>query len=291
VGLGSQDEISTANFNALAISFAEQAQQHGGERVALQRGCQLKSIETSGEGYRLSTSQGEIHAKFVVVSAGGHSLLYAQRMGYGLQYSCLPIAGSFYYTPQVLNGKVYTVQNPLLPFAAIHGDPDILEPGTTRFGPTALVLPLLERHKLSSFPEYLQVLRPDLKVAKVMFDLFKQKAIRNYMIKNTLFEIPVLRRHLFLKDARKIVPSLRREDLRFAGGIGGIRPVLIDKEQRKLHLGEARIAPGNGLIFNMTPSPGATSCLGNAENDLRLIVEQLGCHFDEAALQRDLHGE
>ncbi|MFU8838751.1 MAG: FAD-dependent oxidoreductase [Thiohalomonadaceae bacterium] len=291
VALGSQDEISTANFSALAISFAEQAQQYGGERVSLQRGCQLKSIDAAGEGYKLVTNQGEIHARFVVVSAGGHSLLYAQRMGYGREYSCLPIAGSFYYTPQVLNGKVYTVQNPLLPFAAIHGDPDILEPGKTRFGPTALALPLLERHQLSSFPEYLQVLRPDMQVARVMFDLLKQKTIRNYLFKNMLFEVPVLRRRLFLKDARKIVPNLRLEDLSFAGGIGGIRPVLIDKEQRKLHLGEARIAPGNGLIFNMTPSPGATSCLGNAENDLRLIVEQLGCGFDEAALQGDLHGE
>lgn len=290
VALGSQDEISTANFNALTLSFAAQAQTHGGERVAIHTNTQLKTIEESGEGYRLQTNQGEIHARFVVISAGGHSLLYAQRMGYGLQYSCLPIAGSFYYTPQVLNGKVYTVQNPLLPFAAIHGDPDILEPGKTRFGPTALALPLLERHKLSSFPEYLQVLRPDMKVARVMYDLFKQKAIRRYMVKNALFEIPVIRRHLFLRDARKIVPSLQLEDLSFAGGIGGIRPVLIDKEQRKLHLGEARIAPGNGLIFNMTPSPGATSCLGNAENDLKLIVEHLGCRFDETALQGELHG-
>lgn len=291
VALGSQDEISTANFSALAKSFVEQAQAGGGERVDLRLNTQLKSIEAEGEGYRLTTNQGEITARFVVVSAGGHSLLYAQRMGYGRQFSCLPIAGSFYYAPQVLNGKVYTVQNPLLPFAAIHGDPDILEAGKTRFGPTALVLPLLERHKLSSFPEYLQVLRPDMQVAKVMFDLFKQKAIRNYMMKNTLFEIPVVRRRLFLKDAQKIVPNLRLEDLSFAGGIGGIRPVLIDKENRKLHLGEARIAPGNGLIFNMTPSPGATSCLGNAENDLRLIVEHLHCRFDEAALQTELHGE
>ncbi|MBW6477524.1 MAG: FAD-dependent oxidoreductase, partial [Chromatiales bacterium] len=225
VALGSQDEISTANFSALAISFADQAQQYGGERVSLQRGCQLKSIDAAGEGYKLVTNQGEIHARFVVVSAGGHSLLYAQRMGYGREYSCLPIAGSFYYTPQVLNGKVYTVQNPLLPFAAIHGDPDILEPGKTRFGPTALALPLLERHQLSSFPEYLQVLRPDMQVARVMFDLLKQKTIRNYLFKNMLFEVPVLRRRLFLKDARKIVPNLRLEDLSFAGGIGGIRPV------------------------------------------------------------------
>jgi malate dehydrogenase (quinone) len=46
-----------------------------------------------------------------------------------------------------LNGKVYMVQNDKLPFAALHGDPDILENGKTRFGPTALALLVLERYK------------------------------------------------------------------------------------------------------------------------------------------------
>ncbi|MCW8829004.1 MAG: FAD-dependent oxidoreductase, partial [Gammaproteobacteria bacterium] len=290
VALATRGETSAIDFNALAHSFAEQARACGGERVALQLGTEVKAIEASGEGYRLSTSRGELRANFVVVSAGGHSLLYAQRLGYGREYSCLPIAGSFYYTPPMLNGKVYTVQNPKLPFAAIHGDPDLLEQGKTRFGPTALALPLLERHNLRTFSEYLEVLRPDMDVARVMFNLLGEREIRNYMFKNMLFEVPLLRRHLFLKEAQKIVPSLKLEDLTFAKGIGGIRPVLIDKANRKLHLGEARIAPGNGLIFNMTPSPGATSCLGNAENDLNRIAEHLQCTVHRDRLAAELHG-
>ena len=34
-------------------------------------------------------------------------------------------------------------------------------------------------------------------------------------------------------------------------------------------LGEASITELEGIIFNMTPSPGATSCLGNAERDIK----------------------
>jgi len=291
VALATQGEISAVDYNALANSFAEQAQQQGGDRIELQLGTEVKSIEAAGDGYLIKSNQGELEADFVVVSAGSHSLLYAQRMGYGLEYSCLPIAGSFYYTPKVLNGKVYTVQNPKLPFAAIHGDPDLVEEGKTRFGPTALALPLLERHKLRTLPEYFEVLRPDLDVAKVFFDLMKEGEIRRYMMKNMLFEIPLIRNRLFLKDAQKIVPSLKLEDLTFAKGIGGVRPVLIDKPNRRLHLGEARIAPGNGIIFNMTPSPGATSCLGNAEHDLNAIAEYLQCTVHRDALQHDLHGK
>ena len=51
-------------------------------------------------------------------------------MGYGLDYSCLPVAGSFYMSDKrLLKGKVYMVQNPKLPFAALHGDAAILADG------------------------------------------------------------------------------------------------------------------------------------------------------------------
>lgn len=35
-----------------------------------------------------------------------------------------------------------------------------------------------------------------------------------------------------------------------------------------LVMGEAKIDTGEGSIFNMTPSPGGTSCLENAEIDM-----------------------
>ena len=180
------------------------------------------------------------------------------------------------------------MQKKSLPFAAIHGDPDVLVPEKTRFGPTALVLPMLERYNLRTVGDFLKVFRPDWRVMKVLWDLFRVSEIRNYIFKNFLFEVPFIRRLLFLHDARKIVPDLELKELEFAKGIGGVRPVMIDKLNRKLHLGEAKINPGTGIIFNMTPSPGATSCLGNAETDMRIIAEYLGCRIDEARFHNEL---
>lgn len=82
--------------------------------------------------------------------------------------------------------------------------------------------------------------------------------------------------------------EIKLKDLTFAKNTGGIRPVMIDKKNHKLHLGEAQFSPGNGLIFNMTPSPGTTSCLGNAEKDLRIIVDYLNANFDETSFNHDL---
>ncbi len=288
LALGVRNEYSAVNFQLLSQTFAADAQAVVNKSVEVRLNTRVKQIESKGDGFDVVTDQGVINARFVVVSAGGHSLLFAQRMGHGLEYACLPVAGSFYYTPSTLNGKVYTVQNDKLPFAAIHGDPDVLMPGKTRFGPTALMLPMLERYNYSTIPEFMQVFSLDGPVLAVMKDLLKVKDIRDYLFKNMLFEVPILRRHLFLKDARKVVPTLQLKDLTFAKRVGGIRPVMIDKINRKLHMGEAKIDPGNGIIFNMTPSPGATSCLHNAEKDMRIIAQRLGCGIDDVALDGDL---
>jgi malate dehydrogenase (quinone) len=292
IALGSTDEYTAVNFEALSRSFVRQAQIEAGKQpektVDVHYNRYVEHIEADDEGFIIETPEVCYRARTQVACAGGHSLKLAHDMGYGLNYSVLPIAGSYYFTPHVLNGKVYTVQNDALPFAAIHGDPDVLVPGETRFGPTALVLPILERYNFKTLPDFFQVFRFDRRVAKVLWDLLRVSDIRNYMFKNMLFEIPLIRRWLFLKDVRKIIPSLKFRDLKFAHKVGGIRPQLIDKDNCKLLMGEAKIDTGTGSIFNMTPSPGGTSCIENAEKDMRTIAKHLGAHIDEQALQKDL---
>ncbi|SBO42990.1 FAD-dependent oxidoreductase [Cyanobium sp. NIES-981] len=310
VAIGIRRTYTAVDYEALAASFVDQARaavEHTDREILLKLGTSVCRITPEGEGYRVSLmptpgGQGaglgspeqacrEVWARHVVVNAGAHSLLMAQAMGYGLEYSCLPVAGSFYFTPDLLRGKVYTVQNDKLPFAAIHGDPDVRAPGKTRFGPTALLLPQLERYRPASFWEFLKVLRLDWAVLAVFWQLLRIADIRNYILKNLLFEVPWLRRRLFLADVRKIVPGMKLQDLSFAEGYGGVRPQLIDKRQRRLMLGEASIEAEPGLVFNVTPSPGGTCCLGNAARDLERIVARLGCRFDRERLERELHGD
>lgn len=273
VALGSVDQYSAVDYKALTESFIRSGSTVEGKTAEVHLGTKVLEILQTPDGFTVRTSRGEIQARTVVVSAGAHSLYLAQKMGYGLEYSTLPVAGSFYYTPKVLNGKVYTVQDDRLPFAAIHGDPDVLKEGVTRWGPTALVLPKLERYIGGTTGEFFATFH--LGVASVLLRMLKHPTIRAYLIRNMLFEVPGIRRRLFLKDARKIVPSLRLEDLSFAKGVGGIRPQVVDRAKKVMLLGEAKINPGTGILFNMTPSPGATSCLDNAEKDAALVLEFL----------------
>jgi len=290
VGIGSRNEWTTVDYGAMAKSLVENAKKIDGKNVDLFLHTEVTRIERLGGGeHKIFTAKGAFTANFVVVNAGAHSLYLAHKMGYGLDFGCLPIAGSFYMTKKkMLEGKVYMVQNPKLPFAALHGDPDILADGNTRFGPTALVLPKLERYKKGTYLDFWKTLRFDGAIASIFIDLLGDSEIRNYIFRNFLFEIPLINKSLFVKDARKIVPSLSASEIEYANGFGGVRPQVLNKKEKRLMLGEASINPETGIIFNMTPSPGATSCLGNGERDLRVIVKYLNKTFDEDRFTEEL---
>ncbi|MBT3280298.1 MAG: FAD-dependent oxidoreductase [Campylobacteraceae bacterium] len=290
IGVGTSSQYTTVNFKALSDSFIENAQKNKDLVTDLFFNSKVDTIENDNGIYTVTTKDKKSYkAKMVIVNAGAHSLHIAHKMGYGLNYGQLPVAGSFYKSSRrILNGKVYMVQNPKLPFAALHGDPDVVLNENTRFGPTALVLPKLERFRSGTFLDFVSTLRLNINVIRIFKDLLSDSDIRNYILRNFIFEIPYFGKKMFLKDARKIIPSLEMSDIEYASGFGGVRAQILDKENEKLMLGEASINTNNGIVFNMTPSPGATSCLGNGLRDMKIICEYLKLDFDEEKFNKDL---
>ena len=289
IAMGAKGEYSAVDFGAIAKSLVANAEKESKKDISVFLDTEIKAMKQRGDKTVLQCDRGEFFADFVVVDAGAHSLLLAHEMGFGEDYSCLPIGGSFFYAKNnILNSKVYTVQNPKLPFAAVHGDPDLVKDGIARFGPTALALPKLERYKASHFMDFLHSLSPDEAVLKVFYDLLKDDDIRDYIFRNFIYEIPGIRRKEFVKELKKIIPNIKADEIEFAKNIGGLRPQVIDKVKKQLLLGEAKIETGKGLIFNMTPSPGATSCLGNAEIDARMVCDFLGQRFKDKKFKDEL---
>ena len=289
IAMGAKGEYSAVDFGAIAKSFVANAEKEAKKDVSVFLDTEIKAMKTRGDKTVLQCDRGEFFADFVVVDAGAHSLLLAHEMGFGEDYSCLPIGGSFFYAKNnILNSKVYTVQNPKLPFAAVHGDPDLVKDGVARFGPTALALPKLERYKASHFMDFIHSLSPDEAVLKVFYDLLKDDDIRDYVFRNFIYEIPGIRRKEFVKELRKIIPNIKADEIKFAEKIGGLRPQVIDKVKKQLLLGEAKIETDIGITFNMTPSPGATSCLGNAEIDARKICTYLEQRFKDKKFKDEL---
>ena len=288
LAMGVKGMISTVNYGKLSEKFIEMAQEEK-PSISLHFSTNITKITKKWDKFLLHTSQGEFMAQSVVVNAGAHSLLIAHEMGYGKDYAMLPIGGSFYFAKgELLNSKVYTLQNPKLPFAAVHGDPDLTANWKTRFGPTAFAMLKLERYHHMHITELFDVLSLDSSVLGVYYDLMKDDEIRAYILRNFAHELPHVGNEYFIKEAQKVIPSLEADDIEYAEGYGGMRPQIIDKINKTLLLGEAKIDTKEGIIFNMTPSPGASSCLGNALIDAKILSDFLGIELYDDKIKEEL---
>jgi malate dehydrogenase (quinone) len=218
-------------------------------------------------------------------------MYFAKQLGIaGIEtQSLLLVAGNFYYTPKYLNAKVYTLQNPKLPFSAVHGDPDILNQETkTRYGPTTRIVAQLERGRFATTFEYLTTLSPvAASVGAYMRILFDREFFFYAVKHNVLFLLPGVGNYLFAKEVRKIIPTIKTSDIERAKGQGGVRPQIVQTAKRNpLSLGEVKLQ-AEGISFNVTPSPGASTCVYNGLSDIKRITQTLEGSFYEYKMEAD----
>ncbi len=291
--LALQNDGFAVDYQMLARSFIEQtlAREDAKTRVSLFLNSPVAGLERASGDWILTLQNGQkLRSRAVVFDADSYSLLFAKRLGYGKEFSLIPVAGTFFFSKQVLNGKVYSVQDQRLPFAAVHGDPDVRVPGMTRWGPTARFFPVLEARNWKTTLDYFKVSGLHRWQTWVSFVAILLSPFRFfYLVRNLLYEIPFLGAYFFARQVRKIAPSLSGKDFIRARGFGGMRLQRVDTRTRKLILGEGKII-GDNIIFNMTPSPGASVCLFNAMRDAEQLAAFFGgvSLFDKARMQKEL---
>jgi malate dehydrogenase (quinone) len=278
----------TVDFQRLSYSFVNNAKKIN-PAVTVNLSTKVNKISKMENHYLLNTDKGDFEADSVIVAAGSHSLKIAKSLGYGKDFAILSMAGSFYTGPKVLNGKVYTMQVAKLPFAAVHGDPEVHDGNVTRFGPTAKPIFFLERYNFSTFWEYWKTFGLGIRPVRSIINISSDKVIFKYLLRNVFYDFPWIGKRSFLKEIKKIVPGIRLEEIKYARKVGGTRPQIINNNTRKLELGEAKII-GEKIIFNITPSPGASTCLGNAYEDAGKLMDFLGnkYSFNREQFEKDL---
>jgi len=267
-------------------SFVDQAAEES--TVDVFTGTEVTDITPTLDGYTLETDAGRFDCDATVVAAGSHSLQIAKELGYGEDKVLLPVAGSFFLADDLLNGKVYTLQMKKLPFAAVHGDADVHDDSITRFGPTAKLVPTLERGRISTVSDFLDVFGLNAAAFLSYANILSDKVLLPYVLRNLVYDVPEVGPRQFLPHVQKVVPSVELDDIQRADGYGGVRPQIVDTSNKSLDMGEAKIV-GDDIIFNITPSPGASTCLKNAMRDTQTLLEFFDedYEFDEAAFRAD----
>lgn len=288
IGALLSDNGKMVDFGRLSDHFVSDAKRNRRVRIDVMFNAKAQRANRVGDLYHVHTTKGSFTAGFVAFATGTYSLYFAKSLGYGESLSVLSVGGNFYYSKRVLNGKVYRVQVGGVPFAAVHGDPDINRPDITRFGPTVNMPIGLEKGRSGTALDYLRSFDFDIATLQSLRKIFSDRDIKRIVTKNMFYSMPLIGKEEFLKnEASLIVPSLRYGDLKFGGAFGGIRPQIVDESKRKLILGLGKIH-GDGLLFNITPSPGASACLGSAFDDSTYITEYLGRSFDSERFGSEL---
>jgi len=274
------------DYGETAKSFVENAREES--NVDVFTGTEVEDVTKNTEGYTLTTGRGPFDCDVAVVAAGSHSLQIAKELGYGEDMVLLPVAGSFFLADDLLNGKVYTLQMKKLPFAAVHGDADVHDGSITRFGPTAKLVPALERGRVSTVGDFLDVFGLNAASFLSYANILADRILLPYVLTNLLYDVPELGTRAFLPEVQKVVPSVDLDDIERAKGYGGVRPQIVDTSEKSLDMGEAKIV-GDDIVFNITPSPGASTSLKNAMRDTETILEFFDeeYEFDEDAFRAD----
>lgn len=273
------NEGYTVDFGLLARQFVLDAMSTGRIERHMNTRIMEREITRIGDKYLLTDARGrKFTADVVIFAAGAYSLSAAKALGLGTHLGILSIFGNYYYTNEkLLNGKGYTVQDPNRPNAAIHADAEMHSPDITRFGPTAIVLPILADGDWSTFVDYLRVSVPTWKGIKTLASIVADPKMAGYILHNMAYQIPFVGKELFAQSARKIIPTLKASQLRVHHG-KGIRAQIVNTLTGKLELGDTQVV-GHNIICNNAPSPGASVALGNGLRDTKKIIEFFGGAF------------
>jgi malate dehydrogenase (quinone) len=281
----------TVDYNLLAKSLLQQAQARKPIEAYFER--EVTTIEKTDFGYRVHTSKGPIDTKVLLDCSGAHALLHAQQLGIGLEYTILPVHGSFAFCTKedLVRNKIYTMQEPSVPFANMHVDPDVHNPRLSRFGPTASMSPFLERDNAETFKSYMQTHPLQWGAGVAIANMLAGKPQLKFALTNALYLVPGVGKYVFAHSARKLIPTMRAADLAFNARSGGTRPQLVNVKTRKIELGTGKFEDGRA-IFNLTPSPGATTAISDSFGDARKAVamlqaDGLGYAVDDASLEKD----
>ena len=201
---------------------------------------------------RIETTSGEIEARLIINCAGLHADVVAENAGSRPGLKIIPFRGEFFElsaaSRQMVNGLVYPVPNPQLPFLDIHLTPTV--DGSVMAGPNAVLATKREGYRRSDFSF------ADM-ASTLSYGGFWWLVGRYW--KPGIAEINrALRKSVFVGSLQRLLPEITDADL--APGGSGVRAQAVDRRGRLIHDFRIEEAPGAIHVLN-APSPAATSSL------------------------------
>jgi len=237
------------DFRRVAQVMAEDVRQRGG---SIYVGRRVTGLRERADGVVLETSAGALQAANTIVAAGLWSDRLAAMTGDAGAERIVPFRGDYYRLTEdarsLVNGLIYPVPDPRLPFLGIHFTRRI--DGEVWAGPNAVLAFARDGYSRTAF---------DLReIVGLLADPgFRRLAARYWRV--GLAEVwRDWSRGAFLASLQRFIPELRRDQLTF--GPSGVRAQALD--QNGSLVDDFRLG-GRGRVIHVrnAPSPAATASL------------------------------
>jgi len=240
---------AVVDYRRVASAYAAIFRQGGGN-IALETSF-LSARQIAGSN-RIETTSGDFETRLIINCAGLHADVVARNAGSSPGLKIIPFRGEFFElsaeSRQLVNGLVYPVPNPQLPFLDVHLTPTV--DGSVMAGPNAVLATMREGYRWSDFSF------ADM-ASTLSYSGFWWLMGRYW--KPGIAEINrSLRKSVFVQSLQRLLPEISDADL--APGGSGVRAQAVDRRGRLIH--DFRIEEGPGAIHVLNaPSPAATSSL------------------------------
>jgi len=240
---------AVVDYKKVASAYAGIFQAAGG---SIKLGTELLGAQQVKGQSRVETTAGAIEARLLINCAGLHSDVVAQRAGTKPGLRIIPFRGEYFElrseSRHLVNGLVYPVPNPDLPFLDVHLTPTV--DGSVTAGPNAVLAGKREGYRWRDFAF------GDM-AATLSYGGF-WRLVGRYWKPGAAEINRSLRKSVFVASVQRLVPEITASDL--VPGHSGVRAQAVDGRGRLIDDFRIEETPGAIHVLN-APSPAATSSL------------------------------
>jgi len=225
--------------------------------------CEVLTIETSVNNSILKTTKGNFEAERIIFCSGLQSDRNAVKDELKLDMHIVGFRGDYYeFKPEAIHkikNLVYPVPDPKFPFLGVHFTR--MTDGSIECGPNAVFTFKREGYKRTSFSFKDTFEALTYKGTWKLFGRHWRKGIDEYK--------RAFSKRLFVKELRKMMPSITVDDVQVARS--GVRAQAIDYDGGMVD--DFKIMKHNGNIHVINaPSPAATACMAVADEIVNVVV-------------------
>jgi 2-hydroxyglutarate dehydrogenase len=247
-------DTAIVDYRAVAQALAAEIRAAG---ATVLTGCGVALLAERGAEVVVTHDRGETAVRHALACAGGWSDRLARASGGSADPRIVPFRGGYLRLRPakqgLVNGLVYPVPNPELPFLGIHLTRRI--DGEVLLGPSALLVGARDAYRLRRVS------------ARDLFETLSWPGTARVMARWWRTGLREIRfassRRAFVAEAARYVPDLRNEDV--LPGPAGVRAQAVSRDGRLVD-DFAFSATARTLHIRNAPSPGATSSFAIAEH-------------------------